>query len=675
MKKNYLRIKKQTFLLTSLALIGFSSVKAQVIPTSVTYSYTGAMQSFTVPPCAGSVTITVAGAKGVGTTSPYTWAPGKGGIASGVLAATTGQVLNIFVGGTNGFNGGGPGLLGANGGGASDVRVGGVSLSDRVIVAGGGGGAGGDNWGCNVGSGDGGGGTPVGSNFVGGAGGAGYTSGSGCGGNGSNSGGSGGNGTHGGGGGGGGLVSGGGGATCTVPGNGGTGVLGSGGSAFLGAGCASYGTGGGGGGYYGGGGAAGNNCGAGRGGGGSSWTGTLTAPSFTSGTNNADGFVIITYGFAPPTITITASSSTVCSGQSVTLTASGSTGYTWSNSGTGSSIVVNPTSSTNYSVAGTSTAVCPPYGLSYISTIPLPNIIPTSSSNFTVCPNTQITLNASGATTYTWSNSVSSGVPFFAPNATSVYTVSGTDANTNCSNTSTIMLSVFPTSVGVSQATTICSGYSALLSASGAMSYTWNPNNLPFQSVSVSPLSTTIYTVTALTSNFCSASNTLQITVNPSPTVSVSSSNALICKGESTSLNASGATSFLWSNSSTTPSISVSPTVSTMYSVNGVSNGCTSNTATLTVVVNFCTGISQLNTTEQNLISIYPNPNNGNFTIKSENNMNISLVNELGQVIRNVSLNGENNRRFAVTGLSSGIYFIISPENNSLNQKIIVDSK
>ena len=46
-----------------------------------------------------------------------------------------------------------------NGGGATDVRVGGQTLNDRVIVAGGGGGAGGDNWICLVGAGHGGGGT------------------------------------------------------------------------------------------------------------------------------------------------------------------------------------------------------------------------------------------------------------------------------------------------------------------------------------------------------------------------------------------------------------------------------------------------------------------------------------------------------------------------------------
>ena len=65
---------------------------------------------------------------------------------------TPGQVLNLFVGGQapdvgnvtpapGGFNGGGDGgQYGAVGGGATDVRVGGTALADRVAVAGGGGG-------------------------------------------------------------------------------------------------------------------------------------------------------------------------------------------------------------------------------------------------------------------------------------------------------------------------------------------------------------------------------------------------------------------------------------------------------------------------------------------------------------------------------------------------------
>ena len=252
-----------------------------------TFAYTGAAQTYTVPTGVTLVTLDVYGAEGIGMNN---FTPGQGGRATGNLVVTPGQVLNIYVGGQALWNGGGSGRGGANGGDASDVRVGGAALANRVIVAGGGGGAGGDNWGCFSGNGDGGGGTAVGANFVGGGGGSGYSF---CGVNGANTGGTSGAAFHGGGGGGGGFISGG--APANANGGGGIaspGVLGIGGASNNSNQCGA--TGGGGGGYYGGGGAAGTNCGAGQGGGGSSWTGTLTSPSFVAGARNGNGQIVVT---------------------------------------------------------------------------------------------------------------------------------------------------------------------------------------------------------------------------------------------------------------------------------------------------------------------------------------------------------------------------------------------
>ncbi len=161
----------------------------------VGFNYTGSMQTFTVPAGVTSIDIIAYGAQGASGTGAVGGAGAPGGQASGTLAVTPGQVLNIFVGGaasgqTGGFNGGGLGgsLVGPNqaggsgngggGGGASDVRVGGVTPADRVIVAGGGGGGGAQ--GCEAisigGNGGAGGGTagingantPIGNDFAGG---------------------------------------------------------------------------------------------------------------------------------------------------------------------------------------------------------------------------------------------------------------------------------------------------------------------------------------------------------------------------------------------------------------------------------------------------------------------------------------------------------------------------
>ena len=129
-----------------------------------TLNYTGAMQTYTVPAGVTSVTIEAYGAEGGGQVLSGNGSSGYGGLggyATGDLAVTQNQVLEIYVGGhgasstsgtaAGGWNGGGSGYAsgsgepGNGGGGASDVRVNGSSLYDRVLVAAGGGGGGEDS--------------------------------------------------------------------------------------------------------------------------------------------------------------------------------------------------------------------------------------------------------------------------------------------------------------------------------------------------------------------------------------------------------------------------------------------------------------------------------------------------------------------------------------------------
>ena len=126
------------------------------------YNYTGSAQTFTVPAGVTSISVDAYGASGsTASTSPNYGGNsniGKGGRVQTNLNVTPGDVLNIYVGGTfhmtgyysyaGGWNGGGHGSknscsgVGYSGGGATDIRIGGTALTDRVIVAGGGGGRG-----------------------------------------------------------------------------------------------------------------------------------------------------------------------------------------------------------------------------------------------------------------------------------------------------------------------------------------------------------------------------------------------------------------------------------------------------------------------------------------------------------------------------------------------------
>jgi hypothetical protein len=254
------------------------------------FGFTGGMQTFTVPAGVNMIHVECRAAQGQGGSA------GLGGIAAGDLMVNEGQIINVFVGGQNGYNGGGTGAPNRNGGGASDIRIDGISLADRVLVAGGGGGAGG------AGIGGAGGGGAVCAEGAGGQGGVcqgcGPYAGSGgdgtctVGGNGGIS-----NGGFTSGGGGAGLTAGGSGSSGGGYGNAGTaGTLGQGGNFGFNAqyGICNSGAGGGGG-YYGGGGSADGQCAAGGGGGGSSYIGGVLNGSVTAGVQSGNGLVIISW--------------------------------------------------------------------------------------------------------------------------------------------------------------------------------------------------------------------------------------------------------------------------------------------------------------------------------------------------------------------------------------------
>ncbi|HOM21029.1 MAG TPA: glycine-rich protein [Ottowia sp.] len=253
----------------ALAAVAWAAASAALGATA-NFAYTGAAQTWTVPAGVTQVTLDLRGAQGgasyVSATGLRQQDGGLGGQTQGSLSVTPGQVLNLYVGGQaadvgnvtpapGGFNGGGDGgVYGAGGGGATDVRVGGTALANRVAVAGGGGGG---NSGCpNHGTGGAGG----GASGVAGVGHAGYTPG------------------------GGGTQSAGG-AAGYSPGV--AGQLGLGGSS------ASYHMAGGGGGYYGGGSAY-----AAGGGGGSGYIGGLGGGTTTAGVQAGHGSIVITYDVA-----------------------------------------------------------------------------------------------------------------------------------------------------------------------------------------------------------------------------------------------------------------------------------------------------------------------------------------------------------------------------------------
>ena len=305
---------------------------------------------------------------------------------------------------------------------------------------------------------------------------------------------------------------------------------------------------------------------------------TVYTISGSSGSCNGTNTATVTVVSQP---TVTVNSSSICSSSSATLVASGANNYTWTPGGqTTSSIVVTPTTNTTYSITG-SNGTCSNTTIATVSVTATPTLI---ANSVTICPGQTATLTASGASSYTWNPGNVSGNSYtIAPGANTTVTIIG--SNGTCSSSATASVTI---GAGISisvNSETICPGQTATLNATGATTYTWDSgsNN---NSITVSPLSTTIYTISGA-SGSCFGNNTSTVTVVSQPTITVS--NATICSGSSATLTASGASTYSWNPGSVTgSSISISPSVSTTYTITG-SNGVCTNTSTSVVSVINCT--------------------------------------------------------------------------------------
>lgn len=143
-KKIGLLLAAQSSLFVAMLFINVSAQQ-----NNATFNFTGAVQEWIVPPCVFEVCAQVRGAKGGGING------GNGATINACLDVVPGQTLYIYVGGmgnqaagSGGWNGGGTGQnsntlptrASFGGGGATDIRIGGTALANRVVVAGGGGG-------------------------------------------------------------------------------------------------------------------------------------------------------------------------------------------------------------------------------------------------------------------------------------------------------------------------------------------------------------------------------------------------------------------------------------------------------------------------------------------------------------------------------------------------------
>ncbi|MDD5571962.1 MAG: T9SS type A sorting domain-containing protein, partial [Bacteroidales bacterium] len=394
---------------------------------------------------------------------------------------------------------------------------------------------------------------------------------------------------------------------------------------------------------------------------------TVTGVDANSCTNTAQSVVHVS-----SSIVVTVNSPTICSGNSATLIASGANTYTWSTFDEGEQIIVNPSTTTTYYVTGSAGAgtACSNTAVTVVTVNPSPTV--TSSGGNTICEGVALALHASGASTYSWSDSQTGSSITVAPTTTTTFTVTGT--TNGCHDISSQVVVVNPKPIITANNPEICTGNVATLTASGALAYVWDHALGMGNPKTVSPTVTTTYLVTGVDASTCSNVGHAVVTVHPLPTISANSPS--IIQGNSATLTASGGLVYTWSNGMNSNPITVSPTVTTTYFVTGVDgNGCM-NTAIS--VVQVTVGVKEH--FAGNGMRIYPNPNNGNFILEinsaSKDDIEIRVMNLLGIVVyqeKNVTTKGGLRKEISLVDKSEGIYIVtVIGSEGAVNRTIVV---
>jgi len=386
-----------------------------------------------------------------------------------------------------------------------------------------------------------------------------------------------------------------------------------------------------------------------------SGTGTFTVAAGTynytvTDANNCSATTTITVT-EPAALTASSSATTIlCNGGTadITVTATGGTGTI---SGTGTFTVAAGTY--NYTVTDANNC-----SATTSITVAEPAALTASSSATTILCNggtADITVTAAGGT-----GTISGTGTFTVAAGTYNYTV--TDAN-NCSVTTSITVAEPAALTASSSATTIlCNGGTADITVSAA------GGTGAVSGTGTFTVTAGTYNYTVTDANNCSATTSITVAEPSAMDVTTTTSGVTI------TANNSGAISYQWMDCNTNTIIATETSQNFTAPVDGnyaviITDGTCSDTSACVAIL----GIGITEYAKNNLISVYPNPNNGIFTIRASVKGTYKIVNELGQVVFAVDLNAVNNYSISVDGLRNGVYFITGYNNHQVvNQKIVV---
>jgi hypothetical protein len=208
---------------------------------------------------------------------------------------------------------------------------------------------------------------------------------------------------------------------------------------------------------------------------------------------------------------------TICKGNFVTITGSGTGNLLWTPSGsTSNSITINPSTTTTYYLQATGANGCINTDTVVVTVNDLPNI--SAGNDQTICINSSATLTVTPGFTYVWSpvNSTNDTIVVY-PQVTTTYIVIARNIY-GCTNSDTVIVTVKPVPpINAINNQSICFGDSITLNATGGITYLWTPGNISGNTIVVNPSITTMYAVVGFDSLGCSKKDSVLITVNPLP--------------------------------------------------------------------------------------------------------------------------------------------------------------
>lgn len=277
-----------------------------------------------------------------------------------------------------------------------------------------------------------------------------------------------------------------------------------------------------------------------------------------------------------------------CQGGSVTLTASTGSSYSWTNGATTKAITITTSGTYGCTIGGLGVAPS-----KVVTVIPLPTSTITANGPTSICQGSTVTLTATSATAYLWSNgstlqSITTGSQAsYNVKVTNFHGCFSTSANTN------VIVNSLPTAaITAGGTTTFCSGGSVNLTASTGASYLWTPGNQTSQTINVTNGGS--YSVKVTSPNGCSANSVnTTVTLYALPTATITASGpTTFASGGSVTLTSSAGSSYLWTpGNQTTQAITVN--TSGTYTVRVTnSSGCTKISSGTTV--NVTTGAANI---------------------------------------------------------------------------------